>query len=94
MYGNQDDSWNPHSSRDAEVEALTGIQKLRSTTACSGGDSLLLRSPLGDHAGVREVEGSVQEGRCTKEEEVAAREERHVAIDVFSPPKGPSLNRG
>jgi hypothetical protein len=30
----------------------------------------------------------------TKEVEVVAREERHVAIGVYSPPKGPSLYRG
>jgi hypothetical protein len=32
-------------------------------------------------------------GRCTKEVEVAAREGRHMAIGVFSPPKSPSLYR-
>jgi hypothetical protein len=46
-YGDHDDSQNPRSSRDAEVDGFgTGIRKLHSTTACSGGDSLLLR-PFG-----------------------------------------------
>jgi hypothetical protein len=35
----------------------TGIRKLCNTTACGDGDSLLLRSPSGGHAGVREGGG-------------------------------------
>jgi hypothetical protein len=42
---------------------------------------------------VIEVEALARGGRHIKEVEVAAREERHVAIVVFSPPKGPSLYR-
>jgi hypothetical protein len=48
----------PFQLRCGSRRLWTGIRKLRSTTTCSGGDSLLLCSPSGGHAGVREGEGS------------------------------------
>jgi hypothetical protein len=46
----------PFQPRCGSRRLWTGIQKLRSTMACSSGDSLLLRSPSGGHMGVREEE--------------------------------------
>jgi hypothetical protein len=42
----------PFQPRCESTRLWTGIRKLQSTTACSDDDSLLLRSPLGGHAGV------------------------------------------
>jgi hypothetical protein len=87
-YGDHDDSRNPRSSQDCGSRWLrTGIQKLCSTMVCSVGDSLLLCSPSGGHAGVREVESGGQGMAGGQEVEGAAREERLVEIGVFSPPK-------
>jgi hypothetical protein len=56
-FGDHDDSRNPVSSRDAEVDGFgTEIWKLCNTTACRGCDSRLLRSSLGGQAGERERE--------------------------------------
>jgi hypothetical protein len=57
-YDDHDDSQNPCSSQDCGSRwRWTGIQKLHSTTACSGGEISHLRSPSGGHAGERERYG-------------------------------------
>jgi hypothetical protein len=52
--GDYDDSWNPRSSQDCGSRwRWTGIWKLRSTMAWSGGEISHLCNPLGGHAGER-----------------------------------------
>jgi hypothetical protein len=48
------------------------MQKLHSMMTCSGGDSLLLRSPSRGRAGVREEEGGDQGFAGGQEVEVAS----------------------
>jgi hypothetical protein len=57
-YGDHDDSRNPRSSQDCGSRwCWTGIRKLHSTTACSGGVISHLCSPSSGHAGEREGAG-------------------------------------
>jgi hypothetical protein len=57
-YGDYDDCRNPCSSQDSGSRwRWTGIRKVCSTTACSGGEISHLCSPSGGHTGEREDDG-------------------------------------
>jgi hypothetical protein len=89
-YGDHDDSRNPRSSQDCGSRWLQiGIRKLRSTTACSDSDLLLLCSPSGGHTEVREVEGSTRVWPAARRWRVRLGRRGSWELVCSLPPKAP-----